>query len=45
MDGSVLFEAVAHLWKGVYCSRQYQSYGMECTVPGISTVMEGSVLF
>jgi len=45
MEGSVLLEAEAQLWKGVYCCRQWHSYGRECTVAGSGTVVEASVLF
>ena len=44
MEGSVLLQAVAKLWKGVYCCRQWQSYGRECIVANSGTVMEASVL-
>ena len=44
MEGNVLLQAMAQLWKGVYCSRKWHSYGRECTVPGSGTVNEGSEL-
>jgi len=44
MEESVLLLAVAQLWKGVYCCRQWHSYGRECTVAGSGTVIEVNVL-
>jgi len=45
MEGNVLLQAVAQLWKGVYCCRQWHSYGRKCIVAGSGIVMEGNVLF
>jgi len=44
MEGKVLLQGMAQLWKGVYCCKQWHSYGRECTVASSGTVMEGSVL-
>jgi len=37
-------QAVAQLWKGVYCCKQWHIYGSKYIVAGSGTVMEGSVL-
>ena len=32
MEGTVLSQGMAQLWKGMYCCKAWHSYGKECTV-------------
>ena len=44
MEGHVLLQGMAQLWKGLYCRKAWRSYGRACIVARHGTVMERSVL-